>query len=261
MYARRFLPLFVLLLICLIIISYQVNRGRDLNPFHFISSPLYIMNSITTGVMETIREPFRMLSLRDKENKRLKEEIKRLLLERQNYREIFLENQRLREILSLKERERRYIATARVISRSLDPFNDTIVIDKGIRDGIRKDMAVITPLGLIGKVSAVDNSYSTVLLLGDTSFSAAVKIQETRKDAIVSGDGNRRCLLKYIGHEDLVKEGDIVITSGFDDLFPEGIPVGYITRVSKRKSGFFQVIEVTPFQDLTGLDEVIILKR
>lgn len=261
MYAKRFLPLFIFILFCLIIISYQLNKGKDLRFFHFLSSPLYTLNRFSTGVIETVKKPFRLIFLRDKENKRLEEEIKKLLLERQRYREIFLENQRLREILSLKEREKRYITVARIISRSLDPFGDTLVINKGSLDGIAKDMAVITPLGLVGKVSGVKEGYSTVLLLGDTSFSAAVKIQETRKDAILSGNGNKRCTLKYIGYEDVVKEGDVVITSGFDDLFPEGIPVGYISRVSKKESGFFQSIEVTPFQDLSALDEVIIIKR
>lgn len=261
MYAKRFLPLFVFILVCLFIISYQVNRGKDLGPFHFLSTSFYSLNKITTDILEAIKEPFRMISVRDKDNRRLEAEIKRLLLERQSYREILLENQRLREMLSLKEREKRYVTAARVIARSIDPFSDTIIINKGSLEGIKKDMAVITPLGLVGKVVGVQNGYSTVLLLDDTSFSVAIKIQETRKDAILSGNGNRRCILKYIGHEDTVKEGDIVVTSGFDDLFPEGVPVGYVTRVSKRESGFFQAIEVTPFQDLSGLDEVIILKR
>lgn len=260
MYGRRFLPLFILILLCLFIISYQVNRGKGL-ALSFFSSPFFSLNKVTTNIIEAIKEPFRKVSLRDKENKRLKEEIERLLLERQSYREIFLENQRLKEVLSLKEREKRFITAAKVISRSLDPFTDSIVINKGSLDGIKKDMAVMTPRGLIGKVTGVKEGYSTVLLIGDTTFSAAVKIQETRKDAILSGNGNKRCILKYINPEDTVKEGDVVITSGFDDLFPGGIPVGYVTKVSKRESGFFQFIEVTPFQDITSLDEVIVVSR
>lgn len=261
MYAKRFFPLFTLILLCLIIISYQVNRGKDLGFFHFLSSPLYALNNLTTRTIEIIKKPFRIAFLRDEENKRLKAEIKRLLLERQDYREIFLENQRLRGVLSLKEREKRYVTVAKIISRSLDPFSDSMVINKGSLDGIGKDMAVITLLGLVGKVSSVTDRYSTVLLLRDTSFSAAVKIQETRKDAILSGNGINGCILKYVTYEDVVKEGDVIITSGFDDLFPEGIPVGYVSRISKGESGFFQAIEVRPFQDLTVLDEVIILKR
>lgn len=261
MYAKRFLPLFIFILICLILISYQVNRGKGLAPFHFLANPFNALNSMTSDILETIKEPFRRVSIRDKDNRRLMEEIKRLQLERQNFREIFLENQRLKEILSLKEREKRYVTAAKVLSRSLDPFNDSIVISKGSIEGVRKDMAVITPLGLVGKVVSAENGYSKVLLLSDTSFSAAVKIQETRRDAILSGNGNKGCILKYIGHEDSVKEGDIIITSGFDDLFPEGIPVGYVTRVSKKESGFFQTIEVKPFQDPTSLDEVIVLNR
>lgn len=261
MYARRFLPLFVLTLLCLIIISYQVNKGKDLGPFHFLSTPFNALNKLTSGIVEVVREPFRMMLQRDKEIKKLKSEIKGLLLERQSYREIFLENQRLRDILSLKEREKRYVTAAKIIARGLDPFSNTIIIDKGISDGIAKDMAVITPLGLVGKVMAVQKGFSSVLLISDTRFSAAIKIQETRKDAVLSGNGNKGCILKYIDYEDIVKKGDVVITSGFDELFPEGLPVGYVTKVSKRESGFFQAVEVAPFQDLASLEEVIVLKR
>lgn len=261
MYARRFLLLFIFIFLCLIALSYQINKGKDLRVFRFLSSPLNTLNNLTTGIIRTIKEPFRIILLRDRDLRRLEAEIKKLLLERQQYREIFLENQRLREILSLKEREKGYVTAARVISKGLDPFSDTMVINKGKLDGIAKDMAVITPKGLVGKIAGVSDRYSTVLLLSDTSFSAAIKIQDTRKDAIVSGNGYKGCILKYIGYEDVVKEGDTIITSGFDDLFPEGIPVGYVSKVSKKESGFFQAIEVKPFQNLTALDEVTVVKR
>lgn len=257
---RRLFPLFLLLVFSMALMTYQSNRGV-VSPFRFMSGALSRINDVIHTLYVSAKEPFRKISLRDEDNRRLIEEIQRLTLEQQRHREIFFENQRLREALGLKERERRYVAAARIISRGLDRWSNIIVIEKGRRDGIEKDMAVITPAGIVGKVSSAGEHYSYVLLISDISFSAAVRIQESRKEAILSGTGARRCVLKYVPEEDEVKEGEIVVTSGFDDLFPPELPVGYIFRVSKKRDSIFQEIEVAPFQDLTRLDEVIIVRR
>ncbi|GAB4415987.1 MAG: rod shape-determining protein MreC [Thermodesulfovibrionales bacterium] len=256
---RRIFPLLLLLALSLTLMTYQSNKG-SISPLRFLGSPFNHLSSILHSISISIKEPFRKITVRDEENTRLREEINRLLLEQQKYREIFFENQRLREALSLRERERRYVTTARVISRGPDRWSDTVVIDKGRRDSISKDMAVITPRGLVGKVSLVDDSYAYVLLVTDINFSAAVKVQETRRDAILSGAGIGRCILKYIPQEEAVKKGEVIVTSGFDDLFPHDLVVGYVSKVS-RDTGIFQHIEVTPFQDMAKLDEVVIVRR
>lgn len=257
---RRLFPFFLLLVISLTLMTYQSNKGA-IAPFRFLSDPVNHINYAVHFLSVSITEPFKKLAVRDQENRRLGEEVNKLHLEQQGYREIFLENQRLREILSLKEREKGYVATARIISRGLDPWSNTLVIEKGKRDRVARDMTVMTPLGLVGKVSAEGDSHSYVILITDINFSAAVKIQETRKEAILSGTGAGRCILKYVPEEETVREGDVVITSGFDDLFPPGIIVGYVSRVVKKGAGIFQQVEVTPSQDLTKLDEVLLVKR
>ncbi len=257
---RRLLPFFLLLVISLILMTYQSNKGA-IAPFRFLSSPLNHLNDAIHSLAVSIKEPFSKMAVREEENRKLREEIYKLRMEQQKYREAFFENQRLREIVSLKEREKRYVTTARIISRGPDPWSSALVIEKGGRDGVAKDMAVLTPLGLVGKVSAVGDNYSYVLLVTDAGFSAAVKIQETRKDAILSGTGSGRCILKYVSEEDTISLGDVVITSGFDDLFPQELTVGYISGVNKKGASIFQQVEVTPSQDLTRLDEVIIVKR
>ncbi len=257
---RRLFPFFLLLVLSLTLMTYQSNKGT-IAPFGFLSGPLNHLNKAIHSLAVSIKEPFRKFTVRDEENRKLKEEVYGLQLELQKYREAFFENQRLREILSLKEREKRYVTTARVISRGPDPWSNTLIIEKGARDGITKDMAVITPLGLVGKISAAADNYSYVLLITDISFSAAVKIQETRKEAILSGTGTGHCILKYVAEEDTIKQGNAIITSGFDDLFPQELVVGYVSRVDRKGSGIFQQVEVTPSQDLTKLDEVIVVKR
>jgi rod shape-determining protein MreC len=240
--------------------TYQSNKGV-ITLFRFVSPSLNEVNALFHSISSSFQEPFRKVMLRDEENKKLKDEIGKLKLDQQRYRDVFFENQRLRKILSLKEKERRYVATARIISKGWDRWANTLVIDKGKDHEITKDMAVITPAGLIGKVSLVNDHYAYVLLITDINFSASVKIQETRKEAIVSGTGSGSCVLKYIPQDESLKEGDVLVTSGFDDLFPPEIPVGLISRISKKGSGIFQHVEVTPFQEMTKLDEVVVIKR
>ena len=257
---RRLFPLFLLVVVALTLMTYQSNKGI-IAPFRFVGDFLNHLNGIVHSFSTAVGEPFRKMMLRDEENKRLKAEMDRLVLEQQRYRDIFFENMRLREILGLREKDKRYIATARIISRGLDRWSNTVVIQKGKRDGVTKDMAVITPSGLVGKVSSAADNYAYVLLMTDINFSVSVRIQETRKEALLSGTGARRCVLKYVPEEDVIKEGEVVVTSGFDDLFPQEVPVGYVSRVSKKSSSIFQEIEITPFQDLTRLDEVVIVRR
>lgn len=257
---KRLFPLLLLLALSITLMTYQSNKGM-IAPFRHLSNPLISLNNIFNSFLDTIKEPFRKISLRDEENRRLKEEINMLLSEQQKYRDTFLENQRLREILSLKEKEKRYVTAARVISKGWDLWSNTIIIDKGKNAGILKNMAVITPQGLIGKISHINDNNAYVLLAADINFSAAVKIQETRRDAILSGSGSGHCILKYIPQGETLKEGSVVVTSGLDDLFPQEIPVGYISAILKKTAGVFQTVEVKPFQDLTKIDEVIVVRR
>lgn len=256
---KRFFPLLSLLIISITLMTYQSNKG-SLAPSNLFSRPLNYINNLTKKLLTSAKEPFRKVMVRDEENMTLKKEVDRLTSEQQRYREIFFENQRLRDILQIKEREKKYVSAARVISRGWDNWSNSIVIDRGSKAGIQKNMAAVTPKGLIGKVVLVTENYSNVLLITDINFSASVKVQETRKEAIISGTGLKRCVMKYVAQEDAIEKGWIIVTSGLDELFPPEIPVGYIYSVDKN-IGLFQNITVKPFQDPSALDEVIIVSR
>lgn len=257
---RRLFPLLVLIVFSVTLMMYQNNKGI-IAPFSFLNNTLNKLNILFGSLSDSLKDPFRKISLRDADNTLLRNEINRLLSEQQNYGSMVFENQRLRELLSLKENEKRYVATAKVISKGWDPWASTIIINKGKAAGILKNMAVISPKGLVGKVTYVAEETAYVLLATDANFSAAVKVQEIRRDAILSGNGSKYCILKYVPQEEEIKEGYTVATSGFDDLFPQDIPVGYIYALTKKGEGVFKKIEVMPFQDITKLDEVIVVRR
>ena len=134
---KRLLLFFSLIIVSFILMTYQSNRGIS-NPLHLLKYPVNAANNTIHSMCSSIKGSFKKMRLRDEENRRLREEIDNLLIERQRYRDAALENARLRELLSLKEKERKYVTAARVIARGNERWANTLVIDKGSRDGIEK---------------------------------------------------------------------------------------------------------------------------
>lgn len=252
---KRFFILLLLVSLALIVMNYQRDR-KPLTFFDALSYPYYALSRALTSAEDAVTSVQGL----SEENKKLKKEVLQFRIERQQYRELAEESKRLRELLSLKEREPRYVATARVISNGYDRLLNIAVLDKGQKDGIEKGLAVITVKGLAGKVHTVKDNFCEVLLMKDTNFSAAVRLQNSRHEGVISGTGYGYGILKYIPPEETVIKGEVVVTSGLDGIFPPGLPVGVVSKVIKKATEFFQYIEVAPFQPAEKLEEVVILK-
>ena len=255
---RVLLLLFIILSLSLM--TYQSNR-KPLLPLTSLSYALNIIYGFEDSLVNYVKSPFKRMFLREEENARLKAEVSQLRKEQQESRETVIENKRLRDLLGLKAREPRFVSAARVIGRSIEQWSNTVTLDKGTSDGVVKDMTAVTDKGLVGKILVAYPSYSYLILLTDINFSAAARIQGTRTEGVVSGTGFKACRLRYIPHEEEVKKGDIIITSGLDMLFPPGIPIGYVSAVEKKSYGFFQEVEVRPFVDDSKTEVVAIIKR
>jgi len=253
---KRLLILFSLFFVSFTMMTFQHNR-KSFSFFEVLSYPFHALNKITSSVNLNVKTAKEALE----ENARLKKELTALLLERQRYNEFIQENKRLKDLLSLKEHERRYLTTAKVISRGYDRILNTVIIDKGRDVGLEKGMAVITTKGLVGKIHTVKNDFAEVLLLRDSNFSVAVRLQNGRREGVVSGTGYDHCVLKYIPPEENVEKGEVIVTSGLDGIFSPGLPVGIVGKVKKEGVEFFQQIEIIPFQSDAKLEEVVILKQ
>jgi rod shape-determining protein MreC len=257
---KKWLLLSLFVILALGIMMYQSNRRYWL-PFHFLNTALNRVHEMKIAAKDAVTTPFHRMFLREEENIRLKAELSKLLQEQRQYRETTLENQRLRDILLLKERDYRFVTAARIIAKSTDQWSNTVVIDKGVSDGVAKEMIVITDRGLVGKISDSSLSFSHLLLLTDINFSVAARLQESRTEGIVSGTGFRKCHMKFVPAEEEIKKGAVVITSGLDSLFPAGIPIGYVSDIDRKNIGIFQDIEVRPFVDNIKLEIVAIIKK
>jgi rod shape-determining protein MreC len=195
-----------------------------------------------------------------KENERLNSEIEGFKKERHMAIEALEENKRLRTILSLSRSQPNYVATAEVIGRDPTNWFRTVLIDKGERDGIRKDMVAITTAGLVGRIYQVMNSSSRVLLITDRGSSVASRIQRTRSEGILEGRGIH-CLLRYIPSSEELRVGDVVLSSGLDGIFPEDLLIGTVSMVKPKGSGLFQEVEVMPAARIERLEEITVLVR
>jgi rod shape-determining protein MreC len=232
-----------------------------IRPLGFLSCPISLVDKFIIDVRNTTSAAVRMAIGNEKELRRLKRQIRELKTRELVFSEMIIENKRLGGLLDLKEQQSEFVAAARVVSRGSDRWSSVFVIDKGSDQLIEKDMVVITPKGLLGKIMEATPEYSKVLLIDDTHFSAAVRLQKQRTEAVISGNGRGSCVLKYVVRDILPEINEIVVTSGLDDMFPPGIIVGYITDISTREEALFHEINVIPLVDTSRVEEVIIIKQ
>lgn len=195
----------------------------------------------------------------EEENRKLKDKIAVLQSELLLYKEAQQEAQRLQSLLSLSQEQPHHFAAARVIGREQAALSKTIWINKGSADGLKSGLPVISPPGLIGRLTDVTWHSSKVMLLLDENSNVDVLIQRTRVQGIVRGAGSRGCIVKYISKIQDVKEGDTVVTSGMSNLFPKGLLIGKVSYVDRMDVGLFLQIQVAPFVDFTKIEEVLVL--
>jgi rod shape-determining protein MreC len=146
---------------------------------------------------------------------------------------------------------------ARVIGASAGTATQTIDIDRGERDGIKRNMGVITPDGVVGKVIESYANTAQVLLLTDKDSGVGALLAESRVQSPVGGTGDPLLFMKYVPNDDTVNNGEHVVTSGMDRIFPRDLPVGTIVDI--KPGNPFKQIRVRPAANLERLEEVIVL--
>jgi rod shape-determining protein MreC len=150
------------------------------------------------------------------------------------------------------------MVAARVIGTGADSASQTIYLDRGERDGIRRDMGVITPDGIVGKVIESYKDTAQVLLLTDEHSGVGAMLVDSRVQKPVGGTGEPLLVMKYISNEDnSVNPGDRIVTSGIDRIFPRDLPVGTIADI--KPGSTFKQIRVRPAANLERLEEVFVL--
>ncbi|MHB8928149.1 MAG: rod shape-determining protein MreC [Bacillota bacterium] len=195
------------------------------------------------------------------ENHRLKQTLsdyEQLRVQLQEYR---AENERLKALLDFKTAAAYPTVAARVIARNPDSWFSLVVLDQGRAAGLDRDMPVITPSGLVGKITKVTDTTATVLLLLDPESGAGGLVQRTRDTGVVLGQagvtGSLR--IKFFFRDAKIEVGDGIISSGLGGVFPAGVPIGRVTKVEPAEFGLVQYAEVKPSADFQHLEDVLVI--
>jgi len=260
------------IIILLSIYAYIIKDKRNLNKAEQIlkDSVLFVENIVLSPFRYITKEINEFINLKDvyKENEILKKNLDR-------YDLIYTQNQELKkQIEELKEITNiDYVLTdyeylnAAVINRNLGYWYDTITINKGEKDGIRKNMAVITSKGLVGKITKTTSFNSEVKLITSSNSNNRISViidnNGEKSYGILSGYDEKENLLTIEGisdNKEITKDA-IAYTSGLNDLFPSGIRIGTVKQIEKDNYGLSRIVYIEPASKLGELNLVTVLKR
>ncbi|HLZ41104.1 MAG TPA: rod shape-determining protein MreC [Candidatus Sulfotelmatobacter sp.] len=192
------------------------------------------------------------------ENRELKDQIEQMRLEQVRLNEDAAQAHRLQTLLAFKEQYVARTVAAQVIGSSGSDLSRVVYIDKGENAGIDRDMAVITANGIVGKVLMAYPSVAQVLLINDQSSGVGAILEKTRLQGVLRGTANGEVALERVMSDEQVAPGETVLTSGGDQIFPKGLPVGTVAKVSNGRDLFLN-ITIKPAANLSKLEEVLVL--
>ena len=195
-----------------------------------------------------------------KENEDLKDQVVQMKMREVRLIEDANQARRLQLLLGFKENYIAKTVPAQVISTTGSEFSRAIYIDKGQKDGIKTDMPVVVPEGIVGKVLRVFSTTSLVLLINDPTSGAGVILEKSRLQGNLKGNANGATILNNVMSDEKVELGERIITSGGDLVFPKGLPVGTVVSVTPGQDLFLN-IRVRPAAPISRLEEVLVITK
>ena len=193
------------------------------------------------------------------ENRRLREKVLYLNVENARLKDADLENQRLTKLLGFKSKGSLEYLPAVVISRGFHQIVNSIQINVGENDGVKKNMPVITEQGFIGKIYLVGKENSLVQLMTDINFRVSAKILRSRATGIVSWKSGDKFVMENVPKSFDVAEGDTILTSGYSQIYPPRVPIGSVFEVTNNQPGMFKSIMINAFVDFSSIEEVFVI--
>jgi len=259
---RRFRPYFFLA--CSLILLFSLFRYPQINQkiqstFLTCFKPFLTVGSSLRSTLLVLRNDhaffWNALTTQDKYLERIAFLESRLT----QYEETREENERLRELLNFSESLSVESVGARIIGEDLSPWRRAVLLDKGTRHGIRKDMPIVVPGGFVGRMIQVSPLTSKAILLTDSDSRVSIVTVESRSQGIVVGRGNKKLEVKYLPLDSQIKVGETVVTSGRGGFFPQGLRIGTIESVRKGTDGLHLLATVKPSVHFSKLEEVVCL--
>lgn len=254
------------LLLCLLSIHLIITNKRGVGGELLVGRVLSVIvtpvqsaiTNITQGVSSTWSGYISLVGTK-RENDILKEKLALLESEKARLLEEVESARRVKALLGFKEERFLPMVAAGIIGTDTYGLTKTVTIDRGGNDGVKRNLAVVTHRGIVGKVIELYGGTSMVLLATDPRFRVDAVVQRNRVKGIIEGSGGERLILKYIRQLDDIEVGDRIISSGLGGIFPKGLTVGKVVKVEVGNDNFFKYVEVAPSVDLEKMEEVLII--
>ena len=192
------------------------------------------------------------------ENARLHSELGAARISLQQERALAQRSEELTRLLDLKTRTTLETTAADVLAGSAAPEFRTITIGKGSADGLRPDMAVLAPAGVVGRVIIPSAGAAKVQLLVDRNAAVGALVERSRSQGVALGLGTSLLKLDFVSDTSDVKTGDSIVTSGIDGIYPRGFLIGKVVKVD-RAGGAYRGIDVQPAVDFSRLEDVLVV--
>ena len=235
------------------------NTPWILAPFYLASSVIQsTYATFSFGVRSTTDLYLNLINIK-KENRILKQKLAEFQAQQGANTELKLENERLNRLLDFRQKSNMSLLAAHIIGRDLLTDYDSITIDRGSSNGVKKGMGVIAINGIVGYAIEVAPHTSKILLITDRNAVVDAIVQRSRSRGILQGLTKDTCQLTLLKRSDDVKMGDMIITSGIDNYFPKGFPIGTVTAVNRDEYGLGQNVTVQPIVDAVNLEEVFVI--
>ncbi len=255
----------ILILVLLVLLLIQSKNPKIQGPFrglfgNIVNPIIYYTNSVKYFFVN-FTENYLYLVEVQKKNKKLLNENKRLKFENFMLKEKISEYNRLKKLLNFKEAYNFNTIACNVIGRNIDNFLKFFIIDRGSKDGIEQNDAIISYQGLVGKVMEVFPHSSKVQVILNVNSNVSVMNSRTRTLGILSGDGKGNLIVNYYDRLDKVKKGDLIISSGLGGVYPKGIPVGIVVDKILSDTGVFQKLIVKSKVKFYKLETILVIKN
>jgi rod shape-determining protein MreC len=268
---RNVTALLCLLMAQVIILATQVRRpvaatGESMSLMRLWIVEVFVpaekaINSIGDGVSNLWGNYIDLRHVRA-QNEDLQAQLDRLRLEQVSLAEDAGQARRLQSLLAFKEKFVSQTVAAQVIGTSGSEHSHLLYIDKGSGDGIKPDMPVITPRGIVGKIVKVFPGTSQVLEINDSTAGAGVMLERSRLRGVLRGTASGIPEIMHVMADEKIEPGEPVVSSGGDQIYPRGLPIGTVSSIgSDPEGGPFMLVHVKPSADLDRVEEVLVITK
>lgn len=200
------------------------------------------------------------LILVSEENDQLKKKLARAQEMKNEWVEARMANDRMRRLMDIGRGFSQELVYAEVIGRDPTAWFKTVIINKGYKDNVAVGMPVLVPEGIVGQIVDVSGGYAKVLLIVDQNSAVDALVQRTRARGLLKGEFADQCRLEYVLRKEDIQVGDAIVSSGLDNVFPKGLPIGEIKDVAGETTEMFYTITIAPYVDFEKLEELLVLR-